>query len=313
MFDLFNIFFLVLAAVIFLALRNVLGRRTGNERPPFERYSRTERSGDDKVVSLPGARPPAASPPPPEVVESEIDWDKYAKPGTPVRVGLANIARADRGFDPGQFLAGAKIAYEEIVTAFAAGDRKTLRSLLSKTVFDSFEAAITEREQNGERVDSKFVGINAADLVDASLNGNTAQVTVQFRSQLISATFDSDGELIDGDAKAVRDVTEFWTFERDVASRDPNWRPDRDRIRALTAASRRIRGRKRAVFKRTSRETIVRETIVCETMACETMARETAIPALAAGDRRDGPCPDGSGGGALRAGGSKHEPRPNRV
>lgn len=225
LFDIFNIFFLVLAIVIFIMLRNALGRRTGNERPPFDPFSRSESAGNEKVVSLPGTRrqdaPEAAGAG--EAGGAEIEWDKYAKPGTPAQAGLQEIFRADRNFDPGEFLAGAGIAYEAIVTAFADGDRKALRNLLSKTVYEGFLAAIREREERGERVESNFVGINAADIVDAALNGSAAQVTVQFRSQLISATFDRDGEIIDGDAKAVRDVTEIWTFERDVSSRDPNW------------------------------------------------------------------------------------------
>ena len=225
LFDIFNIFFLVLAIVIFIMLRNALGRRTGHERPPMDPYSRPEPSGSEKVVPLPGARRSGAASAPAagEPAGTEIEWDRYVKPGTPAAAGLQEIARADRGFDPGTFLNGARIAYEAIVTAFAEADRKTLRDLLSKTVHEGFLAAIREREERGERVDSNFVGINAADIVDAALNGATAQITVQFRSQLISATFDSDGELIDGDTGTVRDVTEIWTFERDVSSRDPNW------------------------------------------------------------------------------------------
>lgn len=228
LFDIFNIFFLVLAIVIFIMLRNALGRRTGHERPPFDPYSRSEQAGSDKVISLPGTRRTSSDAareseeaPAPQV--DEIEWDKFVKPGSPAAEGLKKIAGADQTFEPGGFLAGAKIAYETIVTAFAEGDKKTLRGLLSKAVYEGFDAAIREREERHERVESNFVGINAADLVDAALNGNTAQITVQFRSQLISATYDREGEVVDGDAKALRDVTEIWTFERDVTSRDPNW------------------------------------------------------------------------------------------
>ncbi len=225
LFDMFNIFFLILTVVIFLMLRNALGRRTGHERPPFDPYSRPEQNGDENVVPLPGACRPAAedeksvTQPPME----EIEWDKFVKPGSAAADGLAKIAQADRSFEPGEFLNGAKIAYETIVTAFADGDCKTLRNLLSKTVFEGFDAAIRDRENRGERVESSFVGINFSKIMDGALNGTDAQITVQFRSQLISATVDREGEIIDGDAKAVRDVTEIWTFERDVTSRDPNW------------------------------------------------------------------------------------------
>lgn len=225
LFDSFNIFFLILAVVIFIMLRNALGRRTGHERPPYDPYSRTEQNGDENVVPLPGARRPPDSDEKPggERPAGEMEWDKFVKPGSPAADGLAKIAQVDRGFDPGDFLEGAKIAYETIVTAFADGDRKTLRNLLSKTVYEGFDGAIRDREERGERVESNFVGINSAEIMDGALNGNLTQITIQFRSQLISTTMDRDGEIIDGDAKAVRDVTEIWTFERDVTSRDPNW------------------------------------------------------------------------------------------
>jgi predicted lipid-binding transport protein (Tim44 family) len=223
LFDIFNIFFLILAIVIFIMLRNALGRRTGHERPPIDPYSRPEPAGDEKVVSLPGTRRPAGAPakradPPPD-----IDWDRFVKPGSAAAAGLSRISAADGTFEAGAFLAGARLAYETIVTAFADGDRKALRNLLSKAVYEGFDDAIREREERGERIESNFVGINSAEIVDAALNGDTAQITVQFRSQLISATYDRNGAVTEGDGKAVRDVTEIWTFERDATSRDPNW------------------------------------------------------------------------------------------
>ena len=152
LFDIFNIFFLILAVVIFIMLRNALGRRTGHERPPYDPFSRNDQESDENVVPLPGARPPPA-----EGEETagaptaeEIEWDKFVKRGSPAFEGLAKIAQADQNFEPGQFIDGAKIAYEAIVTAFADGDRRTLRNLLSNTVFDGFDAAIYEREERGD-------------------------------------------------------------------------------------------------------------------------------------------------------------------
>ena len=225
-FDIFNLFFLVLAIVILLKLRNVLGRRTGHERPPFDRYSQSDAPAEDNVVTLPGAQQPGptatASDTPP--VSSPADWSDFAAPDSDLAKGLSAIRNADPSFEPRGFLDGAKLAYEMIVSSFAAGDRKTLRDLLSRTVFDGFSSAIEEREERGETMESTFVGIDSADLVDATLKGREAQVTVKFRSQLISATMDSDGEVVDGDPKQVREVVDIWTFERDTASRDPNWR-----------------------------------------------------------------------------------------
>jgi predicted lipid-binding transport protein (Tim44 family) len=228
-YDILNIILLILAIVIFLRLRNVLGRRTGHERPPFDPYSAGERAGNDNVVSLPGSTgsEEKSGTTPKEAAEAdvaELDWGKLAPAGTPLAASLTAIRRADRTFEPKEFLDGARMAYEMIVTAFATGDSKSLRQLLSKSVFEGFANAITEREQRGERMESTFVGIDDADLVEASVKGKSAQITVKFKSQLISVTLDQDGEVVEGDPRQVRDVTDIWTFERDVTSSDPNWR-----------------------------------------------------------------------------------------
>nr|CAD6429658.1 calcium-binding protein [Rhizobium sp. Q54] len=219
--DFITLFFLVAAVLIFLQLRSVLGRRTGNEKPPFDPFSaregtRAPGSDDGKVVTLPRR----------DTSEEDrfADIDAVAKPGTPVNEGLRELLKADPSFKPREFLNGARMAYEMIVLAFADGDRKSLRNLLSKEVYEGFDAAITEREARGEVVKSTFVGIDKADITHASVRGNEEQVTVRIVSQLISATYDRDGAVVDGDQEAVAEVTDIWTFARDVRSRDPNWK-----------------------------------------------------------------------------------------
>jgi predicted lipid-binding transport protein (Tim44 family) len=147
-----------------------------------------------------------------------------APAGSALQDPLVAIAKADPSFDPQQFIAGAKGAYEMIVTAYAEGDRKALKPLLSKDVYDGFVAAIGQRESRGETMEFKFVGIDKAEITDAALKNGSAQVTVRFLSKLISATHDSGGEVIDGDPVHVSDVTDIWTFAREAASRDPNWK-----------------------------------------------------------------------------------------
>jgi predicted lipid-binding transport protein (Tim44 family) len=110
------------------------------------------------------------------------------------------------------------------VTAFADGDRKSLKQLLSAEVYDGFVQAISGREARGEKIEFKFVGIDKAEITAATVKGTTAQVTVRFLSKLVSATHDKDGKVIDGDPTHVGDVTDIWTFAREVASRDPNWK-----------------------------------------------------------------------------------------
>jgi predicted lipid-binding transport protein (Tim44 family) len=223
-FDFGTLFFIVAAVVIFLQLRNVLGRRTGSEKPPFDPYtaSRTREADaaapQDNVVSLPRRK----GAPEPEVSYAAID--KVAAPGTDLNRGLRAIRDADPSFDPKGFVEGAKMAYEMIVMAYADGDRKTLKNLLSREVYDGFVSAIAEREKRSEKIQSSFVGIDKADIVGAEMKGSEAHVTLRIISELISATRDSGGSVIDGDPETVAEVKDVWTFARDTRSRDPNWR-----------------------------------------------------------------------------------------
>ncbi|MCC4299708.1 MULTISPECIES: Tim44/TimA family putative adaptor protein [Aurantimonas] len=225
-----TIFFIIVAAIVLFQLRSVLGKRTGSERPPFDPYSRRDAPRDDaarndNVVTLPNRRggteiegeaAPAATPY--EAI------DKVAKPGTPVNAELRRIRDADPSFDPKEFLDGAKVAYEMIVTGFADGDRKLLKNLLSPDVYQGFEQAISEREQRDERMQFSFVGIDDATIVSAEQKDREAMVTVRIVAQIISAVVKPDDTVVDGDPETVVEVKDVWTFARDTRSRDPNWK-----------------------------------------------------------------------------------------
>ncbi len=225
-FDIYTIIFLALAVFIFLRLRSVLGQRTGRERPPYDPYAAREpvRPAAEKVVALPNRMPEAAAQKPAEPVAPGERWKGVADVGTPLAAGLDAIAGADANFDLKHFIAGARAAYEMIVNAFAEGDRRTLKNLLSREVYDGFDAAIAGREKRGETVESRFVSIDNAEISAAELRARTAQLTVRFHSKLVSATRDKNGNVIDGNAEKVTDVTDVWTFARDLSSRDPNWK-----------------------------------------------------------------------------------------
>jgi predicted lipid-binding transport protein (Tim44 family) len=217
------LFFLVAAVLIFLQLRSVLGRRTGNEKPPRDLYTPRDAVGPDspdagKVVTLP--RRDAAT----EEDDRFAAIDAFAPAGTSLNESLREINKADASFNPKEFVNGARMAYEMIVMAFADGDRKTLKNLLSREVYDGFDAAITERESKGEKVKSTFVGIDKAEIASTEIKGTEVQITVRIVSQLISATYDKADKLIDGDAENVAEVNDLWTFARDTRSRDPNWK-----------------------------------------------------------------------------------------
>ncbi|CEJ11503.1 Tim44-like domain protein [bacterium YEK0313] len=228
-FDIYTIIFLALAVFIFFRLRSVLGTKTGQERDPFQPgdKNREAQRGPADVVPLPNrngqqqpAPPPAAEPGQP----AEPRWTNVAAAGSPAARGLDAIAGRDPSFDAVGFVGGAKSAYEMIVLAFAGGDRRTLRDLLAKDVFEGFEAAIKDRESRGETVETRFVGIEKADITDAQMRGDQAQVTLKFVSQLVTATRDRAGNVVDGSPDRVTDVTDIWTFARNVTDRDPNWR-----------------------------------------------------------------------------------------
>jgi predicted lipid-binding transport protein (Tim44 family) len=111
-----------------------------------------------------------------------------------------------------------------IVQGFAEGDRKSLKTLLSNEVYQGFDQAIGQREKAGQKVKSTFVGIEKAEITDARLDGSEVTIVMRVVSQLISATYDADGEVVDGNADAVAEVIDSWSFARDTRSRDPNWK-----------------------------------------------------------------------------------------
>jgi predicted lipid-binding transport protein (Tim44 family) len=225
--DIYTIIFLALAVFIFLRLRSVLGQRTGRERPPYDPYSARDAvrgaATGDKVVALPG-RAPDAGQKTDEPAEAVDRWKDIAEKGSTLAAGLDAIAREDNRFDAKHFIAGGRAAYEMIVTAFATGDRRALKNLLSRDVYDGFESAIRDRETRGETAETRFVSIASADIINAELRGRIAQVTVRFVSQLVSVTRDKTGVVIDGNPEKVSDVTDIWTFARDLSSSDPNWK-----------------------------------------------------------------------------------------
>jgi predicted lipid-binding transport protein (Tim44 family) len=111
-----------------------------------------------------------------------------------------------------------------IVLAFANGDRRALRDLLSSEVYESFDVVIKDREKHEQKTETRFVSIDKAELVGAEARDRAAQLTVRFVSQMISVTRDKTGAIVDGNPDKVADITDVWTFARDTSSRDPNWK-----------------------------------------------------------------------------------------
>jgi predicted lipid-binding transport protein (Tim44 family) len=215
--DPLNLILLAVAAVVAWRLWGMLGTRTGFEKPPLVLRPQQEN------------RPQPSSPTPVEgeVLEPENRppvWQGHAVADSAEAKGLEAIAERSPGFTASSFIWGAKSAYEMILEAYAKGDKAALKPLLAKDIMDSFGSAIDARKAEGQSMTFQFVGVKAADIKRAELIGNKAQIDVAFTAEMISATLDKAGSVVDGDGKAIRTVTDFWTFERDVTAKDPNWK-----------------------------------------------------------------------------------------
>jgi predicted lipid-binding transport protein (Tim44 family) len=223
----------LVAIFLILRLRSVLGKRTGNERPPARDPftppappTATPRVGDapanqgnDNVVPLPTANAPA---PRPSLATSGPGGIRATV--LPIATaGVAAIRTADPSFEPLGFTAGARAAFTTIVEAFAKGDTSTLRPLLDGPTFASFEAAIRGRIERKEKAETTLIGFEASDISAAELQGTNAIVTVRFVSEQINVLRSADGQIIDGNPNEVPKVIDLWTFRRDTKSSDPNW------------------------------------------------------------------------------------------
>lgn len=209
--------FAVIAAFLVFRLRSVLGRRTGNERPPMEPNAHrgeqrpqpaTDNTNDENVVSLPERK-----------ATDEFVEQAQGELGE----NLRKIRSADPTFNSEKFIEGARAAFEMIVTSFATGDRETLRPLLSDEVYENFAGAIVERADKGHTMEMTLVGIRSSDIIEASMDGRVAFLTVKFVTEQIEVTRDSAGDVIGGDPTRVATVTDIWTFARNTRSRNPNW------------------------------------------------------------------------------------------
>jgi predicted lipid-binding transport protein (Tim44 family) len=210
LFDPINFLLLIATITILWWLKSVLGQRTGFERPP------------NPIEIIPPTTKTTSAQNQADVVSIQ-NWDRYAPAGTELYEGLSTLKKSKPGFNIEHFLDGAKSAHEIILVAFAQSDKKTLKPLLSKAVYDSFEKIIDENKASGNTNIFKFVGINSAKLHSVEIEKQNLIMGVKFESQIISATLNAKKEIVSGDEKTVSSLKEVWTFERDLNSKDPNW------------------------------------------------------------------------------------------
>ena len=242
-FDPITLIMIAAAVIVFFKLRNVLGQKTGHQDPfdPFERRSNDsppndspnegksqppaheDEKSDDNVIPMPGTTKASHRNEDKDEDEKPV-WDGVAEKDSEMAAGLEQIQAQDHSFSAAQFLDGARAAYEMIVSGFAIGDKKSLKNLLSKEVYSGFATAIDDRKKQGMEMTTQFIGIDHADIVKAHMEKKKALLTVRFISELVSVVRDKSGEIVEGDATETQEITDIWTFERDLSSRDPNWR-----------------------------------------------------------------------------------------
>ena len=175
----------MIAGFIFLRLRGILGKKTGHE----------------------------------ENFDSSFSHDLPTKEILKNKLNLLNFDQEEKE----NFLKGAKIAYETIIIAFASGNLKNIRSLLSKKVFDQFNEAVKVRENEGHISETTFIGVNSASIKEHKKINNILEVTVDFVSEIISCVKDKNNKILSGDTNKVKKVFDTWKFSKDPRSSNPNW------------------------------------------------------------------------------------------
>lgn len=202
---------IVLAAIaifLIIKLRDVLGTREGFEKPAVP-------------AATPSERPKF------EVIEGGQDRDilDNAVEGSPTALALSAIKSIEPKFNTGEFLRGARGAYEMILMAFERGDLTPVRGFISTEVAAAFDVAISARVGAGHTVQASFGGIRELALEEAEFNKSTkeAELTVRFVGELTSVTKDASGQVVAGAADQVKRQRDVWTFARTLGSSNPNW------------------------------------------------------------------------------------------
>jgi len=207
----------LIAVFILLRLRSVLGDKMGNDSPSYF----------NKII-------PSNTPQPTPIVQVDEkslkpkarDEDPYllTLKDKDIAATIEQMGEKDPQFTATAFLQGAKMAYEMVFDAFAKGDRKTLAMLLSDELMEHFSKELDARQNAENKTETTLVSVKAKDITAASLSGSTARLSVSFESEQVIVVKNSKGEIVEGDASELHEAKEEWVFERNVTSKNPNWR-----------------------------------------------------------------------------------------
>ena len=198
-----------IAVFLILRLRSVLGTREGFEKPPVAPTQKRS-NGPDL-----------------EVIEGGPDRDitDYVEEGSQQAKALAAMKRVEPSFQVGEFVQGARSAYEMILMGFERGELDALQGFLAEDVFDSFVDAVAQREDQGLTIEAEFIGVRETTVVDAIFDeaSGVAELTMRFIGELTSVVHNREGEVVEGDAKAIKRQKDTWVFARSMGGDDPNW------------------------------------------------------------------------------------------
>ena len=201
-----------LGGFVFLRLRSQLGNKSGTEHLP-PRADRSKHNDTQDIDSY--GRPIDAKPDGDSIVELESN--------SALRRVFQDIRQIDRSFNTAQFLSGAEGAYRMILEAFWSGNSATLKEFLSEDICNQFVGAVDARADVGHTLDNRLLEVESSKIVEAQLDNQIAELTVQFTSEILAVTRDSDGVIIEGDASDAVIVNDQWVFSRNISSRDPKW------------------------------------------------------------------------------------------
>lgn len=201
-----------IAVFLILRLRGVLGTREGYEKPAVTRPDPDRRRQRPEFDVIEGG--------------PDLDITDHVEEDSAAAKALAAMKRLDPSFNVGEFLGGARGAYEMILMAFEKGDLESILPYISEDVYEAFATVVDDRQRQGLTIEANFIGISDMTLVQAELDEGSkeGEVSVRFKSEMTSVVRDNAGDVIEGSDTEIKRQKDTWTFARKMDSGDPNWR-----------------------------------------------------------------------------------------
>ena len=205
------IIFAMLAGYLVFQLRRALGRRSDNQetKSKLNPEQRAKHSEADNVVAIKTNK-----------IENQENENQEQEE---TLGGLTELREKDPSFSDTDFIAGSKDAFSWIVEAFSKGEISKLEPLLSEPLFEGFKQAIEQREADQLSLETNIVSMKSAQIHNVTVNQDQVNITVEYVTDQIKSTRNADGEIVDGDPDTIESVTDLWTFNRNIKSKNPNW------------------------------------------------------------------------------------------